>query len=141
MRRATTGDRVIAAVVALACMSVLTVAAFLRPSDEGLGTHRQLGLPSCGWMVATGKPCATCGMTTSFAHAGRGDLVRAFIAQPLGALLALGAAAGFWIALHTSVTGSRLGAMVGVGLLQTRVIWWVVGAAALAWAYKLVVTT
>lgn len=139
-RTASTGDRVIASVVAAVCAALLLTAFFLSPSAEGHGTHTQLGLPSCGWVIATGRPCATCGMTTSFAYASRGDLAGAFAAQPFGALLAVATATGFWIALHAALTGSRLAGTLCTGILQARVLWWLAGAAGAAWAYKLLVT-
>lgn len=40
--------------------------------------------------LLTGHPCPTCGMTTSFAYAVRGRLLRAFHAQPAGLAIALG---------------------------------------------------
>jgi len=122
--------------VALACLSVLGLAAYLTPNPAGMGTHEQLGLLRCGWMIAMGKPCPTCGMTTAFAHAAHASPVRSFLAQPFGAVLAVLAAAGFWAGLHVTWTGSRVGELCGT-LLRPRVMWLVVAAAALAWAYKL----
>lgn len=84
--------RVCGALLALPCLSVLGVAAWLKPSETGMETHRQLGLPSCGFYHATGYPCPSCGMTTAFAHAAHGDLFHSFIAQPAGCLLAVACA-------------------------------------------------
>ncbi len=39
--------------------------------------------------VLFGIPCPTCGMTTAFAHAVRGQFIPAFHAQPAGLVLAL----------------------------------------------------
>ena len=39
------------------CGGVLGFAAYLTPSAEGLGTHTQLGMPSCGWIHTMGIPC------------------------------------------------------------------------------------
>ena len=36
---------------------ILGVAAWLSPSTDGIGTHQQLGLPQCGWIVAADLPC------------------------------------------------------------------------------------
>jgi hypothetical protein len=74
-------------------------------------------------------------MTTAFSHAADGDLRASFLAQPLGCILALGAAAGFWGAVHVAATGSQLGT-VCARLLQPRALWGLAGAAAAAWAYK-----
>jgi hypothetical protein len=106
-RRASASERAFAAIVAGLAAAPLLVAATLTPNPDGHGTHTQLGLPPCGWVLAFAKPCPTCGMTTAFTHMADGRLDLAFLAQPAGALLALLAAAVFWIALHTALTGSR----------------------------------
>jgi hypothetical protein len=74
--------------IALAGLSgvVLTIARVLSPSPNGIGTHRQLGLPPCFFHQWTGLPCPTCGMTTSFAHTVRLHFYEAFITQPFGML-------------------------------------------------------
>jgi hypothetical protein len=51
-------------------------------------THRQLGLPECTFKEMTGKPCPSCGMTTSFALFVRGDLVNSMRANFAGTILA-----------------------------------------------------
>lgn len=134
-KRAERSDRLIAGVVAAVCLTLLTLAAMITPSVEGHGTHTQLGLPPCGFAMAFNRPCPTCGMTTSFAHAVRGELGRAFIAQPFGAALAGSAAVVFWICLHTAVTGSRVALML-TAFLRPRVLWGIAAGAAAAWAYK-----
>src|SRR5437879_1484985 len=53
-------------------LAIFAVALWIQPyHEEGhavlLATHRQLGLPECAFKVMTGKPCPSCGMTTSFA--------------------------------------------------------------------------
>jgi len=53
-----------------------------------MGTHEQLGFPPCNFMILTGKPCPSCGMTTSFALMVRGDLGNALSANPVGSALA-----------------------------------------------------
>ncbi len=75
--------------IAIAAISLLSVAFFLKPVNSGLGTHQQLGLPTCGWILAADLPCPTCGMTTSWSYTVRGNLLAAFMAQPMGMLLAL----------------------------------------------------
>lgn len=130
-------ERVLAALMALGLLGVLTAAAWLSPRSEGHGTHEQLGLPACGWLVATGRPCATCGMTTSFASLAKGDVSGSLAAQPFGTFLALGTAAVFWIALHTALTGSRAGPSA-LRLIRPRMLWIVAGVWVASWAYKLV---
>lgn len=80
--------RALLAAFALGLIAVLVVARGLKPDPKGFGTHTQLGLGPCAFREATGKPCPSCGMTTSFAWAARGDLVRAWGANPAGSLLA-----------------------------------------------------
>lgn len=134
-RRAGLFERVWAACVAAACLALLLVAADLTPSAAGHGTHETLGLDPCPWAELLNTPCATCGMTTSFAHAAHGRLDRAAIVQPFGALLAVGVAAAFWAAAHAAVTGARLGIYCGP---LARPVPLAIFAAALlaAWAYK-----
>jgi hypothetical protein len=86
--------RFAAALVVLGCGAILGLAAWLTPDERGYGTHEQLGFGRCGMLVTTGLPCPTCGMTTAFAYAVRGRLIRAFLAQPAGLVLALAVAAG-----------------------------------------------
>ncbi len=74
----------------LVSVCVLATAAWLRPDPRGYGTHRQLLLPSCDFLADTGYPCASCGLTTSFAHMMRGQIGRAGRAQPFGVVLFLG---------------------------------------------------
>ncbi len=81
--------RLVALALLAAALSLLIVSARLEPNPTGMGTHTQLGLRPCGFEVATGFPCATCGMTTAFALATDGQLIHAFLTQPAGALLAL----------------------------------------------------
>jgi hypothetical protein len=122
--------------LAAGALALLVLALVLRPAGEGHGTHTQLGLPSCGWVVAFDRPCPTCGMTTSYAHAARGDLLTAAATQPMGTLLALVTASVFWAGLHVAATGCRTGRLVP-GLLSPRTLWVAAGLTALAWVYKL----
>ncbi len=134
--------RLIAAATALALLALLSVAASLDPDSRGLGTHEQLevmGLKKCPFLVSTGHPCATCGMTTSFAHAAEGNLWASFLAQPFGSLLAVASATGFWIALHVAITGSRAAEPLRA-LLRPRWLWSFAVLLIAAWVYKLVVT-
>jgi hypothetical protein len=127
--------RIVGATVAGSALGVLVVASSVTPAAEGHGTHTQLGLPACGWAMVSGSPCPTCGMTTSFAHAVRGELAEAFFCQPMGLLLAIGAAIAFWAGLHIAVTGSQVWRVYG-RLLTPRNLWLVAGLTALAWVYK-----
>jgi len=114
--------------VGLACSCVLGIAAWLTPDSSGLGTHRQLfGSYPCSFVVTSGLPCPTCGMTTSFAEMVHGHPFASFIAQPAGAVFCLAtiaaAAFGLWVAISgnmISVNWERIGPtrfMLGLGFL------------------------
>jgi hypothetical protein len=79
--------RVLLAFFALGLSSMLVVARGLEPDPRGFGTHTQLGLWPCAFKETTGRPCPTCGMTTSFAWFVRGKLDRSWWANPAGSLL------------------------------------------------------
>ncbi len=130
-------ERLVAAVVALACLGLLSVAAWLEPSPTGVGTHTQLlPLQSCAWISYADMPCPTCGMTTSFAHAADGHLIRSFITQPMGCLLAVGTAAAFWVALYIVLTGSPIWRVFQS--MWRPIVVWILGALLLgAWGYKI----
>jgi hypothetical protein len=70
-------------------VGLLGTAASLTPSNRGIGTHQQLGLPPCTLVQWAGMRCPSCGMTTSWAHLTRGDVIAAFQANAGGALLAI----------------------------------------------------
>ena len=76
------------AVLGCALVALLGVAAWLEPDARGRGTHRQLGLPPCTFVMLFDQPCPSCGMTTSWAHMVRGQFVRALRANVGGTLLA-----------------------------------------------------
>lgn len=132
--------RLLGLLTSLGCLAVLTVAAYLSADPAGHGTHTQLGLPPCSWMAVAGKPCPTCGMTTAFTHAAEGDYLGSFLAQPLGAIIALLASGLFWVGLHSAATGSRAVAAATDLLLAPRALWVWFGLLAAAWIYKLAVT-
>lgn len=133
---ATPAERLVAVMVAAGVLAVLIFAGRLMPAPVGHGTHQQLGLPPCGWLLATGRPCPTCGMTTAFVHAARGELGSAFRTQPFGAFLAVALAGVFWISLTVAVGGARSGAACGK-LLSPRILWLVAGLWAASWVYTL----
>jgi hypothetical protein len=70
-------------------LTLLAIAACLRPSERGFGTHQQLGLPACTSVALFGRRCPSCGMTTSWAWILDGDPWRACQANAGGALLAV----------------------------------------------------
>lgn len=130
--------RVLAALVALPALSVLALAAYMTPSAEGYGTHTQLGLPPCGFEIATGLPCATCGMTTAFAHAADGNFVASFLTQPAGFVLAVLTAVAAIVATYIAFTGADPRPLKG--LFTAKIV--LLGGAVLlgGWIYKIAVT-
>lgn len=130
-------DRAVSALVALGCASLMGVAIYLKPAECGFGTHEQLGLEPCGLLLASGSPCATCGMTTAFARAASGDFAGSIQAQPMGFLLAVLVAAVFWPALHSALTGSRAVSIVGRFLGRPRIIIALAVLWGLSWGYML----
>lgn len=97
--------------------AVLAVAAILNPylNDAGeslppgkhrvMGTHQQMGLPSCHFLVMSGLPCPSCGMTTSFALLMHGDLVGSWRANGVGTLMALYCLLAIPLALYGAFAG------------------------------------
>jgi len=134
---ASTGTRAGAAVLALLLLVVLSLAAWLTPATAGFGTHRQLGLPPCTWARAFGRPCVTCGMTTSFSHAANLDVRASVLTQPMGFVLALLAATLVWPLLHVATTGSNVGTLILKCANGKSGVLLVVLLLA-AWAYKVV---
>jgi hypothetical protein len=56
-------------------------------------------------LLTTGKPCPTCGVTTSFALAAHGRLFDSFVNQPFGLILLLLAVMGLLVSLATLAAG------------------------------------
>jgi hypothetical protein len=92
--RVTWFTRAVLLVMAAGFVAVFAVAAWLRPykadgSPREMATHTQLGLPECEFVRWTGKPCPSCGMTTSFAHLVHGNVWSSLKANWVGTLLAV----------------------------------------------------
>lgn len=129
-------DRGLTLLVFIGNLAVLLTAALLTPDAKGMGTHQSLGLPPCGFQATTGMPCASCGMTTAFAHAANGNLWVSFKTQPAGMMLAVVAA------MTVLITGYSLMTRVSLGRLVQRLVTpWSFGTAVAillgSWVYKI----
>lgn len=124
-------------VAALGLVGVFAVARRLEPDPRGFGTHTQLGLNPCLFARVTGRPCPTCGMTTSFAWFARGRLDRSWRANPAGSLLAPTCVAVIpWL-----LAGAARGRPVGSRALEPPLVGLVVATAALSllsWTIRLI---
>ena len=135
-RRVGAAGRALALAVAGAGGALLGVAWWLEPSSKGYGTHLQLGLPSCTWPAVLGIACPSCGMTTSFSLAARGQFIDSFVNQPMGFLLAVATAATTVSAAYVACTGARLFDILA-RIFTPRMLW-ALGAIALAsWMWKI----
>ena len=136
--------RLLALVLSMAAMALLVTAVLVKPSPEGVGTHRQIhwltpdgsAPPPCELLRITRIPCPTCGMTTSYAHFVRGNWLASFYVQPMGFVLALMTGAFFWACLFVALTGAPIHRLA----TQIRGVVWItglVGFAIAAWGWKI----
>ncbi|MBY0113177.1 MAG: DUF2752 domain-containing protein [Phycisphaerales bacterium] len=128
-------SRLIGLALAVVCAFPLVVGALITPSETGMGTHRALGLPPCGFLMVTGRPCMTCGMTTSVTLAAHGRLMDSVRVQPAGAVLSVVLASGLCAGLHALATGMTLAPLLEAATRRRTVI---IGVVILvgAWGYK-----
>jgi len=130
-------ERLVALGIATAAIAVLITAASLHPDASGMGTHQQLHLQPCGFLMRTGLPCAGCGMTTSFAYGVRLRLLTSFLTQPFGMILCVLTAASFWGGLYVAVTGRAAYRLLAMIPFKFHVAVWP-SLALVAWLYKIV---
>ena len=121
----------------LAAGSLLGVAAWLEPDSGGIGTHRQLGFSGCSLPMLTGYPCPSCGMTTAFAHAVRGQFLSAFVAQPAGLCLAL-ATGGLVLLAGYTVATRRSWCVNWYRVRADRLAFGTIGVILGGWAFKVI---
>ncbi|MGH9751371.1 MAG: DUF2752 domain-containing protein [Blastocatellia bacterium] len=116
--------------------ALLLIARLLRPSADGVGTHRQLGLPPCAFLHFTGVPCPGCGLTTSVAHAARLHFYESVITQPFGLIVFISAALSLPLSIyliHRRVSWSKLNRWRGRNL----VVYLTIALFILSWLYKI----
>lgn len=135
------GRRLWALLGLIICLSILFTAGSLKPHKKGMGTHQLLGLRACEFEVNNGIPCPTCGMTTSFTHAAHGNLLRSFLVQPAGMILALCTAMGAIVSAYVLWTGSGIVALTLSIVSLPRLFTGLLILLALGWAYTLVIHT
>jgi len=104
--------RLLLLALAAGLLGIFALAASLNPYKDGRvwleETHRQLGMPPCSFKRLTGKPCPSCGMTSSFALLVRGDVWHSLEANAAGTALALLLAAVLAWSLACALAGRQL---------------------------------
>jgi hypothetical protein len=132
----TTQDRIRYLAPAGLSTALLLIARLLRPSVDGVGTHRQLGLPPCAFLHFTGVPCPGCGLTTSVAHAARFHFYESVITQPFGMVVFIFAVLSIPLSIYLvyrRVPWARLNRSRGRNLA----IYSMIALFILSWLYKI----
>ncbi len=113
---------------------------YLTPDPRGVETHRQLGLPPCGFYRMTGIPCMTCGCTTiTVTHVAHGQFLQAIITQPFGAAVGFLALILLALAPIGLVTGRWVGpSTFTMGFYWQKILYGTLGLLGAAWGYKIV---
>lgn len=113
--------------VAVALTGIFVAAFRIHPYDEDgkprtMSTHTQLGMPPCNFVTLTGKPCPSCGMTTSFALLVRGDVLASARANWVGSVICITWALTLVWAVASVVWGRPLFVRPGRGEVTFTVI-------------------
>lgn len=103
------GSRWLLLVCGLFLLAGFGLSAWLSPDPQGHGTHRQLGLAPCSFLMLTGRPCPSCGATTAFAHFVRGEWPSAVRANAAAFVLAIVCAGLMPWCLASAATGRLVG--------------------------------
>jgi hypothetical protein len=117
-------------------LAILLAAAGIQPAGARMGTHKQLGLPACGFATITALPCPTCGMTTAYAYTVRGRFPDAVRSQLAGFTLAL-ATAGFAASSIAAVLTGRRPEINWYRISPTALLVWLGVLLVGAWALKM----
>lgn len=113
--------------IAAALTAVFVAAYWIHPynadgTPKSSATHTQLGMPPCNFVTLTGKPCPSCGMTTSFALLVRGDVANSLRANWVGSIMCVLWAGTLVWALVSGIRGKPLFVRPGRGELVFTVI-------------------
>ena len=133
--RASAAEKAAQGILAAVMAASLAAGLLLTASPTGTGTHTVLGLPPCGMLVVTGRPCPTCGVTTSFVLAAHGRFYEAMVNQPFGLAVFLLAVGGLICSVATLATGRSwlplltVNRVLALGLILTAL-------GLVSWAYK-----
>ena len=103
--------RFVLGAMALGLVVVFALALRINPYKGGpqrQGTHQQLGLPPCSFLLVTGVPCPSCGLSTSFSYAVRGDIAGGARANWVGVLMAGGCLLAIPWGIASAVLGRAL---------------------------------
>jgi hypothetical protein len=111
--------RGIAALAAVLLLAPVVVARQLTPDPRGWGTHEQLGWQRCRIRQWFDRPCPTCGMTTAWSHAVRGDIAAALATNVGGVALLAGTIAASACLFASATAGRWLGPAP-----RPRTAWW-----------------
>ena len=119
--------RVRGTTVALVCWAVMICA--------WAGVQNRLPMPDCSFLIHTGYPCPSCGMTRSITAIAKGRIVEAFNFHPFGVILLAAIAVVAIVASAEALTGKNL-----ISLLRPSLRWvWIALICMLAgWAWVLV---
>ncbi len=130
--------------VAAVLTTIFVLAFRIYPYDEDgnprtMATHTQLGMPPCNFVVLTGKPCPSCGMSTSFALLVRGDVTASLRANWVGSLICVTWALTLLWSVASAIRGKLLFIRRGRGeMVFTAILGVIVGLMLLRWGVILV---
>jgi hypothetical protein len=114
--------------ITVGLVAVFTVAVCLNPYDKDgaplrMGAHQAMGLPPCTFYDLTGKPCPSCGMTTSFSLLMHGDVLNSLRANGVGTLLAL----VLLVLIPWNLVCAARGRLYGIRSLERSMLWFLLG--------------
>lgn len=122
--------------ILFASLGLITMGKYLVPSPVGHGTHLQLGLPPCLFLLLTGYPCPSCGLTTSFAHATHFHFAEALATQPFGLIFFLLVVLSIPLSIYALIRRVSWQSLID-SRGATRLVYVLTALYLLSWVYKL----